>query len=321
MNAFTAKINALDKKIQCRGNLKILQVNVGDLCNQSCKHCHVNAGPQGRNIMKKETIDEILDFLRRSKDLMLDITGGAPEMNPNFEYFVSSARPLVKDLIVRTNLTVFFEPGKEGVPEFHKKNKVHIVCSLPCYSEENVDSQRGKGVFKKSIKALKILNGLGYGSDPNLKLDLVYNPGGAFLPAPQEDLEEAYREKLKAGEGIGFNSLMTIINAPIVRFKDQLEAEDQYEEYMELLADNFNENVAGNIMCRTLLNVGWDGTLYDCDFNQAVDMPLEDGKEKKLKIKDISPDDLIGRNVLFADHCFSCTAGSGSSCQGALKKK
>lgn len=323
MNAFlnvleSKNISNKESRIK-RERLAILQVNMGNLCNQQCSHCHVNAGPNGNDIMFRETIDDCLKFLSYDKNLVLDITGGAPELNPDFRYFVRLAMPIVKEIIVRSNLTVFFERGKEDLPEFFKEHKIHLICSMPCYTQENVDTQRGNGVFKKSIKALKILNEIGYGSDPGLKLDLVYNPGGAFLPAPQEELEKDYKLKLKKGYDINFDNLITITNAPISRFKEHLDANNEYEKYIGLLEDNFNENVVGSIMCRSLLNVGWDGTLYDCDFNQSKKMELRDRKGNKLNIRDIAPGDLIEKEILFDDHCFTCTAGSGSSCQGALE--
>jgi len=319
MNAFITKLAEISEKVEYRSRLKILQVNMGNLCNQHCKHCHVGASPNGKNIMSKETIDNILSFLGKDKGQILDITGGAPEMNPNFEYFVSSAHKIADKIIVRSNLTVIFEPGKESSPQFYKDNKVRLICSLHCYTEENVDTQRGQGVYEKSIKGLKMLNKLGYGREAELILDLVYNPGGAFLPGPQEGLEKDYKKTLKTENNIEFNNLITITNSPIKRFKDQLEAKEQYSEYIELLERNFNKSIAGNIMCRSLLSVGYDGRLYDCDFNQALGMELRDDNGKPLYIRDIDPKDFTARKILFDDHCFSCTAGSGSSCQGALK--
>lgn len=319
MGAFIEKLNAAEKDVVCRSRLKILQVNMGNLCNQACRHCHVNASPKGKKIMSKETMDDCLRFLSYGEDLVLDITGGAPELNPDFNYFVASARPLVKEIMVRSNLTVLFEPGKEGLVSFLKENKVHLICSLPCYTKENVDRQRGNGIFKKSIKALRILNYAGYGRTPELKIDLVYNPSGAFLPAPQERLERDYKHALKKDHDVTFNNLLTITNAPINRFKEYLDANNEYNRYIDLLENNFNEDVVENIMCRVLLSVGWDGRLYDCDFNQAKGMAVRDEKGHELNIRDITPDSLAGKDILFDDHCFSCTAGSGSSCQGILE--
>lgn len=319
MSAFIQRLSTVERDIVCRLRLSILQVNLGNLCNQQCKHCHVNASPKGKRIMSKKTMDDCLQFLSRGSDLILDITGGAPELNPNFEYFVASARPLVKEIIVRSNLTVIFERGQENLVAFLKQNKAHLVCSLPCYTEENVDRQRGNGIFKKSIKALKILNYAGYGREPELKIDLVHNPSGAFLPAPQEKLEKDYRDTLEKEHGVSFNNLLTITNAPINRFKEYLDANHEYNRYIDLLVNNFNEEVVKDIMCRTLLSVGWDGVLYDCDFNQAKGMAIKDENNRKLNIRDIVPDYLEGKDILFDDHCFSCTAGSGSSCQGVLE--
>ncbi len=320
MNAFESKVMETDKQATKRKPLEILQVNMGNLCNQSCRHCHVEAGPDGKNIMTKETVDKVLDFLKKKKGLTLDITGGAPELNPNFRYLVENAGSLVKEIIVRSNLTVLLEKGQEDTPEFYKKNKVRIVCSMPCYTEENVDKQRGGGVFEKSIKALKMLNSKGYGRVDGLKMDLVYNPGGSYLPGPQKQLESDYKKQLKEGYDIDFENLITITNAPIKRFKNILDEVNEYEDYMDLLKENFNKEVVSNVMCRTLLSIGWDGTLYDCDFNQALGMPVLDSGGKALHIEDIGPDDLNDKRICFADHCFSCTAGSGSSCQGSLEK-
>ncbi len=319
MNAFVSKIMEVNGQVRERATLEILQVNMGDLCNQSCKHCHVGASPRGENTMSRKTVDKVIEFLRKKKELILDITGGAPEMNLNFRYFVEKARPLAKELIVRSNLTVLLENGQEDIPDFYRKNKVRLICSLPCYTEENVDKQRGGGVFEKSIAALKILNAKGYAAG-DLKIDLVYNPGGAFLPGPQKDLETDYKKALKEKYDIDFNALITITNVPIKRFKDDLREKKEYEKYMDLLKDNFNEHVVVNVMCRTLLSVGWDGTLYDCDFNQAADIPVVDPHGRKLHIEDVAPDDLDAMSIRFSDHCFCCTAGAGSSCQGSLKK-
>lgn len=319
MSAFIERLNTVEKDTICRSKLKILQVNLGNLCNQQCTHCHVDASPKGKNIMPRETVDHCLRFLSYGEELVLDITGGAPELNPHFYYLVRSARYLAEEIIVRSNLTVLFEPAKEDLPDFFKENKVHLICSLPCYTEENVDRQRGRGVFEKSIRALKILNEIGYSRDPELRIDLVYNPGGAFLPAHQENLEGDYKRILKKGHDVTFNKLITITNVPVNRFKEYLDANNEYGKYIDLLENNFNKDVVENIMCRTLLSVGWNGTLYDCDFNQAKEMAIIDEKGKRLNIKDVLPEDLKERDILFDDHCFTCTAGSGSSCQGELE--
>lgn len=319
MNAFADRVASTKESAMYRSALKTLQVNLGNLCNQTCRHCHVGAGPEGTEIMTKETVDDVIGFLFRGKGLALDITGGAPEMNPNFRYLVEKARPFVREIIVRSNLTVLLEPGQEDTLGFLKENKVRVVGSLPCYTEENVDRQRGQGVFVKSMEALKRLNSIGYGKDPELVLDLAYNPGGAYLPAPQASLESDYKKKLKEEQGIAFKGLVAITNAPISRFRDQLEEEGGYDSYMELLEGSFNENILDGIMCRTILSVGWDGSVYDCDFNQAESMDLKDSAGNKLRIGELSPGDMDGRKISFKKHCFCCTAGAGSSCQGAIE--
>jgi radical SAM/Cys-rich protein len=269
--------------------------------------------------MSRKVIDDILIFLSQNKDLILDITGGAPELNPNFDYFVESARPLVKELIVRTNLTVLLEPGKEYLPRFYKKNRVHLICSLPGYKDQDVDLQRGKEVFNKSIEALKILNRLGYSSEERgLTLDLVYNPTGAQLPPKKDTLEKVYKSHLRGKYGVNFNKLITIINAPIKRFKDYLDLNGEYNKYLNLLKNNFNADVVGNIMCREFLSVGFDGRLYDCDFNQSLAWALKDENGNFLTIDKINAEHLEGRDIMVGEHCLSCTAGYGSSCKGAL---
>ena len=301
-----------------RGKLKTLQVNLGNLCNQRCGHCHVDAGPDGKNIMSRKTIDNILDFISHNNDLILDITGGAPELNPHFDYLIRSARPLIKEVIVRSNMTVFFEAGREYLPHFFKENNVHLICSLPCYTKENVDRQRGNGVFEKSIKALRILNDLGFSKENGLYLDLAHNPNGPFLPKAQSELEEDYKHFLKTQYGITFNRLIALTNAPINRFKNYLGDNGGYAKYMSLLESNFNKEVLENLMCRNLLSVGWDGKVYDCDFNNALGLALKDEKGEIITIETIDSDRLEGKKICFGEHCFSCTAGAGSSCQGVL---
>ncbi|MDP1854107.1 MAG: arsenosugar biosynthesis radical SAM protein ArsS [Candidatus Omnitrophota bacterium] len=320
MNAF---LEVLEKRqiktdILRRLALTTLQVNMGDLCNQSCLHCHIEASPRGKKIMPKSVVEAILDFLRRNKIRTLDITGGAPELNPNFDYFVASARSLVSELIVRSNLTVLLEDGKEYSPGFLKSNKVHLVCSLPCYTKENVDRQRGTGVFEKSIKVLKLLNDLGYAREADLALDIVYNPGGAFLPAAQDVLERDYKKVLKEGYGIEFNRLLTITNVAIKKFKDYLESNNEYENYSNILENGFNPKTIETLMCRTFLSVGHDGRLYDCDFNLAMGYALRDKEDNDFNIDGFSVIDLENREITTGEHCLACTAGSGSSCQGAL---
>lgn len=301
-----------------RERLTTLQINLGDLCNQSCQHCHIEASPQGKNIMSKKVVDDILKFIARYKLETLDITGGAPELNPNFDYLIRSAKPWVKEIIVRSNLTVFFGEGKDYLPNFFKENKIHLICSLPCYTKENVDSQRGKGVFAKSIKALRILNDLGFGKGDGLKLDLAHNPLGPSLPLEQDRLEKDYKSNLYKEYSIVFNRLITLTNAPIKRFSEHLESDGEFKKYISLLKNNFNEKTLDALMCRSLLSVGFDGRIYDCDFNLALGLALKDKEGKILSIDALKPADLEERQIIFAEHCFSCTAGAGSSCQGRL---
>ncbi len=301
-----------------RNSLKILQVNIGKLCNQACHHCHVEAGPKRTEIMDRRTVDRVLELLSQTPSIhTVDITGGAPELNPHFRYLVLEIRKLGKEVIDRCNLTVLFEKGQEDTAQFLGEHRVQVEASLPCYSKENVDKQRGNGVFDKSIRALQLLNTLGYGKPgTGLKLDLVYNPLGAFLPPPQEVLEKDYKEELRELFGIEFNRLYTITNMPIRRFLKQLEREGKLQEYMELLVQSFNPEAALNVMCRELVSVGWDGKIYDCDFNQMLEISVSG---KKLSIWDIgSLEDFSHSPITFADHCYGCTAGTGSSCSGAL---
>lgn len=298
--------------------MEILQINVGKFCNQACSHCHVEAGPKRTEIMEQKTAERLIELLDRSPTIhTVDITGGAPELNPHFRYLVREARQRGKAVIDRCNLTVFFEKGQEETAHFLKNHRVNITASLPCYSKENVDKQRGNGVFDKSIRALRILNELGYGRDnTGLELDLVYNPVGAFLPPPQEKLEADYKKELKELFGIEFNRLYTITNMPIKRFLDFLNRTGQWEDYMTSLVNHFNPQAALGVMCRNLISIGWDGQIYDCDFNQMLEMPIGG---KRRTIWDIeSFDALVAGDIAFADHCYGCTAGAGSSCGGAL---
>lgn len=297
-----------------------LQVNVGKLCNQACRHCHVEAGPKRTEIMEPKTLQRILYLLEKTPGIKtVDVTGGAPELNSGFRTLVSRCRELGKEVIDRCNLTVFFEKDQEDTPEFLAQNKVRVVASLPCYSQENVDKQRGKGVFSMSIEALQRLNALGYGKhSTGLELSLVYNPVGAFLPPAQQKLEADYHKKLKADFGIEFNHLFCITNMPIKRFHEDLVRSHQLEPYMKLLSDNFNQVAAEGVMCRTLVSVGWDGKLYDCDFNQMLEMPVP---SKAKTVWDIETFDAFSKGeIAFDSHCFGCTAGSGSSCTGETWK-
>jgi radical SAM/Cys-rich protein len=299
-----------------RAGLETLQVNLGYLCNQSCVHCHVNAGPQRTELMARETIDCILELLGRRGIRSLDLTGGAPELNPHFRDLVRSARSLGVHVIDRCNLTVLFERGQEGLAAFLAEQGVEICASLPCYLEGNVDSQRGKGVYGDSMRALRELNALGYGEER--VLNLVYNPVGPSLPPPQPALEDEYRRELKERFGIRFNRLLTLTNMPISRFGALLLAQGQYGAYMDLLRDNFSAPNMETLMCRRLLSVDWRGYLYDCDFNQMLDLPLT-SKGARRHIRELLSDaGLEGDRIATGEHCYGCTAGQGSSCGGAL---
>jgi len=298
-------------------SIEVLQINVGKVCNQTCTHCHVDAGPHRRESMSRETAEAIIDVLSKTDIATLDITGGAPEMNPHFRWLVKQAHDLGRRVIDRCNLTILIANGFKDLPEFLATNNVEIVASLPCYLEENCDSQRGDGVFKRSIEALHRLNALGYGqSDSNLKLTLVYNPVGPFLPPAQQELEASYRRELKLRYGIVFTQLHTITNLPISRFFDELLQTDQLENYMQKLIDNFNPLTVEGVMCRTMLSVDWQGFLYDCDFNQMLGMILH--PDLPQHIRDFDAAKLRERSILTGRHCFGCTAGCGSSCQGAV---
>ena len=299
-------------------SISTLQVNVGKVCNQTCHHCHVDAGPQRTESMSKSTIDQILDVLDRTPQIMtVDITGGAPEMNPYFEYLVEQCRVRNRKVIDRCNLTVFYVKGKAHLPQFLADHHVDIVASLPCYEADNVDQQRGKGVFNRSITALQTLNGLGYGTEgTGLMLDLVYNPLSPVLPPPQAELEQDFKEELGQRYGIQFNRLYTITNMPISRFWDELREAGQLEHYYTLLLNNFNPLAVDGLMCRSLLSVGWDGRLYDCDFNQMLDLPVQ--PESQAWIDRFNLTELEHRPIVVGPHCLGCTAGSGSSCGGAL---
>ena len=297
--------------------LEILQVNLGYLCNQVCAHCHVDAGPDRKEIMNLETIEKVLEVARATEVGTLDLTGGAPEMNPHFNYLVEKAKSIgVKEIIVRSNLTILeANPTYKKLPAFFKEMKVRVVSSLPHYSLKRTDKQRGEGVFSKSIAALKKLNALGYGSDPELVLDLVYNPSGAFLSAEQAQLERDFKTRLNDQFGIVFNQLFCINNLPISRFLDYLIASENFDDYMQTLVEAFNPATLAGVMCTNTLSVGWNGDLYDCDFNQMLEMPLASTAKH---IDDFDADRLLERHIRVNQHCYGCTAGSGSSCQGSL---
>ncbi|HTR60746.1 MAG TPA: arsenosugar biosynthesis radical SAM (seleno)protein ArsS [Candidatus Binataceae bacterium] len=295
-----------------------LQVNVGKLCNQACHHCHVDAGPRRVEQMARSTAERVIELLAGSRSIStLDITGGAPELNANFAMLVEGAHELDRRVMVRCNLTVILVEGMGWLVDFYRRNRVELVCSLPCYTAENVNRQRGNGVFDKSIEALRMLNAVGYGRG-ELPLALVYNPVGPSLAPDQAELEARYRQELSGNFGITFDKLLTLNNMPINRFAAQLEREDRQPEYMGLLVNHFNPATVNGLMCRTLVSVGWQGDLYDCDFNQMLAIPLErDGRA--LTIYDL--DDLAtlaGTRIATAPHCFGCTAGAGSSCGGAI---
>jgi radical SAM/Cys-rich protein len=297
--------------------IDVLQVNVGKLCNQTCRHCHVDAGPDRREVMSRETMRLCLDVLESAAIPTLDITGGAPEMNPHFRWLVEQAAGLGRHVIDRCNLTILLVPHFEDLPRFLAEHRVEVVASLPCYLPENTDRQRGDGVFAKSVEALRRLNAEGYGlSGSGLTLTLVYNPVGPSLPPPQGGLEEAYRRELRARHGVEFNRLFTITNMPSSRFLDDLLESGKYEAYLRKLIDAYNPAAAAGVMCRTTLSVGWDGMLYDCDFNQMLDLELAPGLPRH--IRDFSTADLGRRRIVTGRHCFGCTAGSGSGCQGAI---
>ncbi len=296
-----------------------LQVNLGYRCNQACLHCHVNAGPTRKEEMQSETVDEILDFLKRASIQTLDLTGGAPELNAHFRRLVRGARQLGMQVIDRCNLTVLFEPGQENLADFLADNQVHIVASLPCYEEDNVDRQRGNGVYATSIKALQLLNRLGYGvAGSGLEINLMYNPNGPTLPPDQQQLEDDYRRQLKSRSGIVFNHLYVLANMPIKRFGSTLISKGGFEAYMALLKSAYQAENLNKLMCRSLISVDWKGYLYDCDFNQMLDLHIKVKGQQRLHLRDIQVQALEGNAVVVRDHCFGCTAGQGSSCGGAL---
>ncbi len=302
-----------------RGQLETLQVNLGYRCNLSCVHCHVNAGPKRTEVMQRETIDLVLDCLEERSLKSLDLTGGAPELNPHFRYLVEQAVGMGVHVIDRCNLTILSEPGQEDLAAFLAEHGVEVVASLPCYLEENVDSQRGKGSYQASIEALRQLNRLGYGEPGSERLlNLVYNPLGPSLPPPQGSLEADYRKQLAERFGVGFNQLFTIANMPIQRFGSLLQSKGQFQAYLQLLKDAHRvENLEG-VMCRHLISVDWQGYLFDCDFNQMLRLPLQLAGRPRPHLRDLLGEDLSGAPICVAEHCFGCTAGQGSSCGGAL---
>jgi len=319
MHATLALLENSDFPPITRGVLSTLQVNLGYRCNQACLHCHVNAGPTRKEQMQIETIETVIEFLRVSGVTTLDLTGGAPELNPHFRYLVEAARGLGLRVIDRCNLTILNEPGQGSLAEFLAVNAVEIVASMPCYLESNVDSQRGEGVYSSSIRALRALNALGYGRpDSGLVLNLMYNPVDAVLPPPQGQLEADYHRELQSREGVVFNRLYVLANMPIQRFGSTLVSRGQFGNYMQLLKNAFQAQNLDTLMCRSLISIDWQGHVYDCDFNQMLDLPLAFGERARPHLRELQAGALPGNRIAVCDHCYGCTAGQGSSCGGAL---
>jgi radical SAM/Cys-rich protein len=317
-------MNRFDKQLEASGRglsrkpPAILQLNTGKLCNLTCMHCHVNAGPGRKEIIGRKTLERTLEWLSKTKIQTVDLTGGTPEMIPDFRWLIRQLRamPQVKTIMDRLNATIVTEPGYEWVAPFLAEHRITLVASMPCYSPDNVNEQRGEGVFESSISAFQELNRLGYGRDHDLQLHFVYNPNGAFLPGDQEGLRADYQRELKKHFGIVFNDLYTITNMPIARYASYLKRSGQLEEYMKLLVENFNPASIDGLMCRDTISVGWQGDVYDCDFNQQLDMGI--GNQGGIKIWDLDLDRFRKMPIRTGDHCFGCTAGAGSSCGGAL---
>ncbi len=312
---FDEKLAAHNLELRA-ATIDTLQVNVGKLCNQACKHCHVDASPTRTEIMSRETIEQVLTAIRKFKIPMLDITGGAPELNPSFRYLVGEARAAGAAIIVRHNLTVMFEDGQEDLPEFFREHRVEVISSLPYFLQQQTDAQRGRGVFEKSIKALRRLNAVGYGIEKDLNLNLVYNPTGAFLPPAQTSLETDFKREMKTRYNVSFNNLYTITNMPIKRFLGYLRRSGNEERYMQKLLDAFNPAAVEGLMCRNLISVDWLGKLYDCDFNQMLELGIENSLPQT--IGEFDPNRLMRRQIMTGAHCFGCTAGAGSSCGGVV---
>lgn len=319
MHATLPLLEVTDFPLLERARLDTVQVNLGYRCNQQCLHCHVNASPKRKEMMTRETVEQVLAYLRTSGASTLDLTGGAPELNMNFRYLVQQARALGVRVIDRCNLTVLFEPGQSDLAEFLAQQRVEITASLPCYLEANVNQQRGSGVFLRSIQALQKLNALGYGqTGTGLPLNLVYNPQGASLPPPQAALEQDYKQHLGEQYGIVFNQLFVLANMPIQRFGSTLISQGGFQDYMALLRSAHNPAALQNVMCRTLISVDWQGYVYDCDFNQMLGVSLGAVQQARIHIKKLSEVDLLNKPITVKDHCYGCTAGQGSSCGGAL---
>ena len=316
IETFDSKMQVIDLLPLTPTNIDIIQINVGKMCNQVCKHCHVDAGPDRKEIMTRKTMQQCLDAMENSCIQTVDLTGGAPEMNPDFRWFVEEIRKLGKEVIVRCNLTIITaNPKYYDLPEFYKKHNINVVSSLPYFTAKRTDAQRGDGVFGQSIKALQMLNAVGYGIDGSgLQLDLVYNPSGAFLPGDQADLQKQFKSKLKDGYGIDFNNLFAITNLPVSRFLEYLVNSGNYEEYMTELTNAFNPSAAQEVMCRNTLSVSWDGYIYDCDFNQMLDLKVQGTNH----VSEVNLAELGNREIVLNQHCYGCTAGAGSSCGGTL---
>ncbi len=315
---FDEKLSAHNLTLRA-GVVETLQVNVGKLCNQACKHCHVDAGPKRTEIMTRETVEEIITVIRRFHIKTLDVTGGAPELNESFRYLVGQAKAAGAHVIVRHNLTVMFEPGQNDLPKFFRAHELEVVSSLPYFLEGETDAQRGGGVFGKSIEALRRLNAVGYGiENSNLILNLVYNPVGAFLPPAQTAIEADFKRELRARYDVSFNHLYTITNMPIKRFLDYLRRSGNDEKYMRKLVEAFNPGTVEGLMCRNLVSVGWTGKLYDCDFNQMLDLKLANVSRQHITTFDLPY--LEEREIILSQHCYGCTAGAGSSCGGEVAK-
>ncbi|HVN95778.1 MAG TPA: arsenosugar biosynthesis radical SAM (seleno)protein ArsS [Syntrophorhabdaceae bacterium] len=316
MNEFDKRVGGSQSQGLFSRAIDIFQVNLGLKCNQQCVHCHHEASPSRLEQMEWQVMELIVAAAQGARCQCVDLTGGAPELNPHFRDFVDALRGKDIPVQVRTNLTVFFEPTAEGLPEFLREREIRLVASLPCYTEENVCAQRGEGVYGKSIAALTRLNALGYGLDPALPLNLVYNPGGSFLPYLQASLEQDYRRELNERSGIHFTNLLTITNMPLGRFRKDLLRRNEESPYLALLKESFNPETVPGLMCRNQISVGWDGTLYDCDFNLALDIPLNHGAPDQ--ILNFSSAAIEKRRIMTGDHCFGCTAGAGSSCSGSI---
>lgn len=321
MHATLPLLRATDFPPIRRAALEVLQVNLGYLCNQQCLHCHVNAGPKRTEIMNHETVDDVLAFLSRSNVKVLDLTGGAPELNPHFHYLVEQADASGVHVMDRCNLTVLNEPEQGDLARFMAAHQVEVFASLPCYQQDNVDGQRGKGVYAGSIEGIRKLNAQGYGqTDSGLILNLVYNPTGPYLPPPQCQLEADYKRELGERFGIRFNHLLTITNMPIKRFGSMLISRGQFGDYMHLLKSAHLDANLDTVMCRNLISVDWQGYLYDCDFNQMLELPANLGGRPRTHIRALGDEQLDGNPIVIADHCYGCTAGQGSSCGGALNQ-